>query len=290
MTPCLGGGPACKEGCQMRTKLKIPDIKALRLFDSCVTLGRVVSSGLPECLTRDNILDVMDKYDIAEALVHHYDARMIYPRSVGNNLLLKEIAGIPRLHPVWTIEPPPSTDPKAARAMVEEMLAAGVRVARLMMGAAPPLHWMWKDLCEALEERRVPCLLDFAPTGYSYPWGSTVANPGDLIIDQLRTICLAHPSLPMILSHVSGGLGIACSILPLIRSVPNLHLDITGIIDYWRTAVADLGPERVFFATGMPFYEPATFISNVQYAREIDDDAKLKICGGNLRRLLEDVG
>lgn len=272
----------------MKTKLKIPDIKDLRLFDTCVTLGHVPQAGGCEWLTPDNILDVMDKYDIAEALVHHNEARGTYPRSIGNELLLRRIEGMPRLHPVWLLEPPASPDPKAAHAMVEEMLAAGVRAARLRMGIAPPLHWLWKDLCEALEEHRVPCILDFGGAqGWASP--STVGNPDDYAIDHLRTICLAHPNLQMILSHVSGGLGIAYSILPLMRRVPNLHMDITSVIDYWRTAATEIGPERVFFGTGMPFYAPDTFVSNVQYAHEIDETAKRKICGDNLRRLLEGV-
>ena len=214
---------------------------------------------------------------------------MNYPRRVGNQLLLKSIRGIPRLHPVWVLEPPPSSDSAAAQAMVREMLAAGVKVARLMMGVAPPLLWLWDDLCAALEAHRVPCFLDFAPTGYKDPYGATNVSPDANVVDRLRDICLAHPKLPMILSHVVGGLGISYPILPLMRRVPNLHMDITSIVDYWRRAARELGPERVFFATGAPFFDPATFVGNVQYAHEIDEDAKRKICGDNLRRLMEAV-
>jgi len=194
-----------------------------------------------------------------------------------------------RLHPAWVLEPPASPDPKAARAMVEEMLAAGVKVARLMMGAAPPLHWLWEDLCEALEEHRVPCMLDFAPAGYGPPAGSTQGVPDASAVHHLREICLAHPALPMILSHASGGLGLSYPTLPLMRRVPNLHIDITSVVDYWRRAAVEIAPQRVLFATGMPFYDPATFVSNVQYAHEIDTEAKKMICGDNLRRLMEAV-
>jgi predicted TIM-barrel fold metal-dependent hydrolase len=93
----------------------------------------------------------------------------------------------------------------------------------------------------------------------------------------------------MILSHVSGGLGLAYTTLPLMRRLPNLHLDITNVLTYWRVVVAELGPGRAFFATGMPFYDPAIFISNVQYARDLSLEAKQAICGGNMRRLMEAV-
>ena len=70
---------------------------------------------------------------------------------------------------------------------------------------------------------------------------------------------------------------------------PNLHLDITSIVDYWRHVAHDLGPARVFFATGMPFYDPAIFVSSVQYASDLDDADKQAVCGGNMRRLLRAV-
>ena len=173
--------------------------------------------------------------------------------------------------------------------MVEEMLAAGARAARLLMGYAPPFHWLWRDLCEALEEHRVPAFLDFASTGWGPPFGSTASVPDAAAIDGLREICLAHPGLPMILSNCVGGLGLAYPTLPLMRLAPNLHIDITAVLQYWRTAATELGPERVLFATGMPFTDPGTYVSNVQYAHEIDGEAKRMISGGNLRRLLAEV-
>ena len=272
----------------MEATTRAPDIAGLKLFDSCVTLGRVVRAGTPLSLTPDNILEVMDKHDIAEALVHHNEARLMRPRRRGNRRLLKEIEGIPRLHPVWALEPPSSRDPQAALDMVEEMRAADVKVARLMMGEAPPLHWLWEDLCEVLEAHHVPCLLDFAPGGYGGS-GSTQGVPDAWAVNGLREICLAHPELPMILSHVSGGLGVSYPTLPLMRRVPNLHVDVTSVVDYWRNAALELGPKRVLFATGMPFYDPATFVANIQYAHQFDQEAKRVMCGGNLRLLLEDV-
>ncbi len=263
-----------------------PHIRDLRPFDTCVTLG-YMTAGVPS-LVSENILSVMDKHDIAEALVHNNEARVVYPRERGNRRLLEWVRGQERLHPVWVLEPPAQPGLPAARALVEEMLEAGVRVARLMMGVAPPLLWLWDDLCTALEEHRVPCLLDFADTRV-HTQASTQGIPDALAVDRLREICLAHPQLPMILSHVSGGLGISYPIVPLMRRVPNLHLDITNIVDYWRRAVRELGPERVFFATGMPFYDPAILVSNVQYARGLDPAAKRAIYGDNMRRLLEAV-
>jgi len=269
----------------MRATRKMPNIKELALFDSCVTLGASCTPGVPEHLTAENVLEVMDAHDIAEALVHSNEARLIRPRRRGNERLLREIKGMDRLHPVWVLEPPKGPDPAGGRKMVEEMLAAGVRAARLMMGHAPPLHWMWKDLCAALEAHRVVCLLDFAAVRFP----ATNCMPDALMLNELLEICLAHPDLPMILSHHSGGLGVSPATIPLMHRAANVRIDLTGIVDYWRKVAVELGPERVVFATGMPFYDPATLVGNVQYDETLDAAAKRMICGGNLRRLLEGV-
>jgi len=267
----------------------MPDIRELRLFDSCVTLGRIVRAGTPESLLAENILAVMDHYDIAEALVHENEARLVRPRSWGNQRLLREIRGMSRLHPEWVLEPPKRPDRKAAAAMVEDMLDAGVRAARLMMGVAPPLIWLWDELLGALEEHRVPCFLDFTPDNYRPPFGATHAVPDATALNNLRDCCLAHPQLPMILSHASGGLGLAFPTLPLIFRVPNLHLDITNILDYGRNVCREAGASRLFFATGMPYYDPAILVSNIQYDPFLGPDEKRRVCGDNLRGLLAAV-
>lgn len=261
---------------------RMPDLKALRLFDSCVTLGRIVLSTLPQVLTARNILETLDRYGIAEALVHEHHARTIYPREHGNRRLLDAIRDMSRLHPVWVIEPPKRPARDAARALVEEMLEAGVRAARFPLKVAPPLPWLWEDLCAVLEEHRVPCFLDFGDV-------STMGSPTDSDVNGIRDIALAHPELPMVCSHVVGGLGIHYAVVPLIRRVKNLYIDTTGILEYWREVARDVGADRVLFATGAPFADPGIYVSNVQYARELDETAKRMICGDNLRRLLEDV-
>ena len=118
-----------------------PSIEELRLFDTCVTLG-FMTAGV-QCLTPDNVLGVMDKHDIAEALVINNESRVIYPRARGNRRLIEWIRGEERLYPVWAIEPPAKPDPLHARGLVEEMLDEGVRAARLMMGVlALLLIWL----------------------------------------------------------------------------------------------------------------------------------------------------
>ena len=267
----------------MQATDKMPDLDGLKLFDSCVSLGRVVHSHHPESFeTADDLIAMMDRFHIAEALAHDHHARLVYPREDGNRRLLEAIEGQDRLHPVWVIEPPKTPGRKAAEALVEEMLGAGVKAARLPMKMIPPLPWVWDDLCAVLEEHRIPCFLDFGDV-------STRGAMGDSDVNCVRDIALAHPELPLVLSHVMGGLGVHPAVVHLMGRTGNVCLDICGILEYWRDAARDVGPDRVLFATGAPFTDSGILISNIQYAVGFDAEAKTAMCGENLRVLMEAV-
>ena len=265
----------------MEAEPRASDLESLRLFDSCVTLGRIVHSGYPVSLTADSLLELMDRYAIADALVHEHHARNRYPREEGNARVCEAVRGRPRLHPVWVMEPPREPGSLSARRAVARAIDAGVRAVRLPMQTIPPLAWLWDDFLAELEARHVPCFLDF---GGVSTWGDL--DDGD--VDGVRTLALAHPGLALVLSNVVGGLGIHPGILPLVRRTPNVLVDTTGVLEFWREAAA-VDPGRVLFATGMPFTDPGIYVSNVQYARGLDEEAKRLICGGRLRALLEAV-
>ena len=262
-------------------KAKMPGLKELELFDSCVTLGRF--SAVTCISSAEQLLSIMDRYVIAEALVHDYHARSVYPLEHGNRRLMDMVRGQPRLHPVWALEPPIQPGQKPAEKLANDMLAAGVRAARLRLGSKGNMPWVWEDLLAVLEAHRIPCFLDYGPPE------STVGSLTDQDMEALHIIVQKHPHLPLILSHVMGGVGIHPAAIYLLYRCDNLHLDISGILEYWRNAAYRLGPERVLFATGMPFTDPGILVSNVQYALGLDEAAKKLICGGNLRRLMREV-
>lgn len=266
----------------MIAKPQVPGLDKLRLFDSCVTFGRFTAGPGQPCITADNVIEILDRLQIHAALVHEQNARQIHPREHGNRRLLEAIKDIPRLHPAWVIEPPVTPGRDAAADVVGAMLEAGVRAARFPLRHMPIHAWLWEDLCAELAEHRVPCFFDFGFT-------TTSGDLNDVDINGVRDIALAFPDLPIVLSHLFGGLGVHPGVVPLIHRTTNVMMDITGILQYWRDVARDVGPDRVLFATGMPFVEPLTYVSNVQYARGLDEQAKKMICGDNLRRLLEAV-
>jgi len=263
------------------SKIKITGLKELRVFDSCITFGRCNYE--ISIKSAEQLLSIMDRYYIEEALVHDYHARVLYPIEDGNRRLLDMIRNCPRLHPVWILEPPLQPGRILPDRLVDEMLASGVRVARLHLPAKGVLAWVWEDLFAALEAHRIPCFLDFGTDE------STLGSLTDNDLEVLHDLVQQHPQLPLILSHVMGGLGVNPGALYLIHRSKNLYLDITGILEYWRKIAYEVGPDRVLFATGMPFTDPGILVSNVQYALGLDEKAKKMICGDNLRRLIGGV-
>jgi len=260
----------------------MPALEDLGLFDSCVTFGRFTAGPGQPCITAGNVIGILDRLRIREALVHEEHARQIHPREHGNRRLLEAIKDMPRLHPAWVIEPPVTPGREAAAHVVGEMLEAGVRAARFPLRHMPLHAWLWEDLCAELAAHRVPCFFDFG-------WTATQGDLNDVDINGVRDIALAFTDLPIVLSNLFGGLGVHPEVVPLIHRTPNVMIDITGIMRYWRDVARDVGPDRVLFATGMPFAEPLTYVSNVQYARGLNEKAKKMICGDNLRRLLRAV-
>ncbi|TFH42205.1 MAG: hypothetical protein E4H01_13825, partial [Lysobacterales bacterium] len=198
----------------MRSNPSMPNLSELQLFDSCVTLRRFMSE---LCIpTATDLLAIMNRYGIAEALVHEYHARGLPPFDHGNRRLLELIRGQPRLYPVWVLEPPVQPGHQPAELLVDEMLTAGVLVARLRLHSKGALPWVWNDLFCALEAHRIPCFFDFGPPE------STLGALEDADVDALRTIAMQHPQLPMVISHVMGGLGVHPALSYLIQRTANV--------------------------------------------------------------------
>src|SRR5687767_4931603 len=143
------------------------------------------------------LLGSLDAYGVQRALVTHTLAKWHHP-PVGNRRLQEEIAGHPRLSPCWVVLPAATGEVPSEAEQVANLLAAGVRAARL----CPAAHrlslqqWEIEPLVAALAERRVPLLLDFdhgpwseaKPERYRFAWWA----------------CRAYPDLPLILLREPG--------------------------------------------------------------------------------------
>jgi hypothetical protein len=251
-------------------------IQKLSLFDANCMLGRIVApkAGFP--LSVGELLDVMEDFEIAEALVYHATSKEYHPAQ-GNRILLDEIAGTARLHPMWVVMPSQTGEFPPEETLLEEMLSRGVKAARVFPHPDhhnfPLTDWASQKLLRSLESRRVPLFVDQE----LIDWGT------------VHDLSAEYPRLPLVLTNV--GYRVNRFLFPLCERFGNLHIELSMYCGH--RGIEDLagrfGAERLLFGTRLPYFTPGSAIGMLSYAR-ISEQDKRRIAGDNLRGLLAKVG
>jgi hypothetical protein len=258
----------------------------MELFDACCALGPAPRYPLAQ-EDVPSLLAEMDRLGIARALVHHTLAAAHAPDE-GNVRLMDAIAGQRRLEPCWVLVPGEGTArPGVEAALCDAMGAQGVRAVRIYPRdhGYPLAEWMAGRLLAALGERNYLVSLDLdqvlLPSGMFDLNQSTWAD--------LLWLCRAHPGLAVLLTRV--GYRSLRALLPLLRACPNLHLDTSYFATHLgiETVAAQVGAERLLFASGQPYVDGGAAIARVRYA-EVTAEQAAQISSGNVERLLERVG
>jgi len=257
----------------------------LDFFDCNCYLGPVNRPPLWTYPSAAQLLADMDHFGIREAAVTHTIARD-YRQETGNRAVLEALEGQPRLHGCWVLKvhgdafEPPIAD------QVDEMLAAGVRVVRLLPPARHPYvlaDWATRGLWGALAERRIPVLLTASDLA-KHPDDRTAGFSAE----NVYTLCREHPDLPVIIlrfNYTSTRVT-----LPILERCPNLYLEISYFTLHRGVELITrlFGAERLIFGTGAPVSNPGLALALVRYANVSDADRRA-IAGENFRRLLEGV-
>ncbi len=109
--------------------------------------------------------------------------------------------------------------------------------------------------------------------------------PTESTPDHAARLARRYPEAKLLMAHSGGDWERG---LRAIRDVPSLHTDICGSDNYTgmvEMAVRELGADRVVWGTDCPGRSMASQIGKVLGA-DIDEDARAKILGGNMARLL----
>jgi hypothetical protein len=257
----------------------------LNFFDCNTFIGRSRKPSPLAFDTVEGLLAELDYLGIDEAAVFHMAGVSAWDE--GNAELMAGIQGHERLHGCWTYPLHHYPDMPEPLKVVENMLAQGVKIARLFPTyyfTQEVSDWACGKLFSALESHRVPVFLTNSELG-RFPDETRPSYSPKNIYD----ICQRHPQLPLVIMQLNFS---ATRILyPLMEQCPNLHVEIS----YYTThrgvefLVRDFGPERVLFGTGMPSNGPGVALGLVRYA-DITDEARALVAGGNTRRLMQEVG
>jgi len=248
-----------------------------QLFDANVVVGPLPRRppGAPESVPA--LLETMDRYGLATALVTHASAKWHDP-ALGNERLIRELSGQDRLIPCWVVLPASCGEVPPEAEQVQDLIASGARAARL----CPVAHRLSLEpfevdrLLGALEERRVPLLLDCDNVHWSEP------RPWRFI----AWACTTFPALPIIL--LREGQASFRALFALLDQYTNLVVETSYLQghDAINLIVQRWGPSRLVFGTGLPLWDPALPITGLTYAG-LSPVQREAVGGGTLRRLLE---
>jgi predicted TIM-barrel fold metal-dependent hydrolase len=112
-------------------------------------------------------------------------------------------------------------------------------------------------------------------------------------IPDMDRLCRQYPQVTWVLPHPGDSATEVVARCELARKHENICLDLSGH-GVQRMGVLDLavccaGPERVLFGSDYTINDPAAVIATIQ-ASYLDDEAKAKVLGGNVVRMLAERG
>lgn len=254
-------------------------------FDCDTTIGR--SYGTKNLggyhISPQQLIAAMDQAGVEQAVVYHTLSREYAP-AVGNARLTEELAGLERrLVGCWVLLPHHTGEIAPPRELVRDMLRNNVRMARMFPNFHPNSHrfelaeWCVGELLSALEEVRMPLIIDFALFRRDQP-------PFRDIYD----ICRNHPGLPVVLVGVQARNN--RSLFPLLKQFKQLHIQTAGYYVHRgiENFVSAFGSEQLLFGSGYPILGMGAAVFHLERSL-IPQQDKRQIAGGNLNRLLNQV-
>lgn len=253
-------------------------------FDCNLMVGR--PAALATCdreVTPDALLEQLAGLGVRRALVSHVVAKEYHP-SVGNAQLLEALAGQPELLPCWVVLPHHTREMPEPEALIAQMLASGVRAARIYPGISGGMGHRFSllphvagPLLATLERHRIPLFVDYL-----------LGRRDEIDWREVVDVCERHPGLPVVLIRPGGRSD--RNLYPLMRGLPNLHIESSGYnANRGIEALAEYtGPERILYGSGYPYNTMPGALFRVAHSRMPLPWRQL-VAGGNLERLLNGV-
>ncbi len=254
----------------MRTRDPVDDIA---YWDCNVMVGLPPSGVRVACPDADALLREMDSAGVQEALVYH--VVMQYGAPIQGNPLACEVASAsPRLHGTWALLPPSTAELPTGDAFFSALKEHDVRALWAFPGQHrySPNRVTMGSLLDEVSERRIPVLM---------PCSDGWAPIGELLADYPRLVLVT-------IGH--GPWGEDRYFRPLMDAYEHLHLGISRyeLSGGLAELVQRYGPDRLLNGSGYPRWSmggPRLMLARA----EIDDAARRRIAGGNLKRLLEEA-
>ena len=260
---------------QETAERKRAEIERLGLFDANLWLGDPEFFPLAEALEPAGVEACLRRYGLDGALVSHWDAVRLSAQD-GNQALVDAAGALPRsAFTVWTGLPTALPEPGPLPGLSPPH--PQVRGVRLF----PMTHhfsltpWVVGSLCEWCVEHRLPLFV----------WHVEIRW------EELHALAAAFPRLEVVVeSQWQKILYHLRDLAALLASCPNVLVEISNFVgqDHLAQFAGRFGAERLLFGSFLPVNDPYAAIGMILDA-DIPAEAKARIAGGNLRRLVGEV-
>ncbi|HVX45477.1 MAG TPA: amidohydrolase family protein [Mycobacteriales bacterium] len=215
------------------------------------------------------LLSNMDRVGIAEAVVGHFQSWLHDPAE-GNQQLIAELKGEPRLRPCWTMLPDSCGEIAPPAEFVTAAREAGVVAVR----AYPHDHDYdlggpdTAAMLDTLAAEGIPLLVDAPQAGWPV----------------LEAVAKKHPTLRLIACRA--GYRTLRRIAGVLGRTDNLYLDTANLSSHCglEWLVERFGAERFFFGTANPEHDPAETVTRLLWS-ELSDEQVSTIGSENYRNL-----
>jgi hypothetical protein len=244
---------------------------SLKFFDSNGAFGPYRTRVFRYARTAGELIEEMDFANIDRTLVYHTAMRFDHP-SVGNELVVSQTVGQPRLLPTWALLPSQTREQPALPALLREMCRHEVRLLRLF----PDDHRYfldeatWADQMAVYSERRIPLFIRAS-------------------LDKVANLLKSFPDL-IVITGSQGSNPLDRYAWPLIERFPNLMFETSGYLvdggieEFCRRYSA----ARLIFASGFPDNSSGAAMLALAQA-DIPNAQRQAIAADNLCRLLAEA-
>ena len=245
----------------------------MRFFDASCRLGRPAAFGEGMPWQTDAILQIMERCHIDDALAYHIVAREGEVQD-GNELLLKELADHPQIHPQWCALPATYDEFLHADALGDAMKENGVKTLRIapkgFAHSAQP--YAMKELMDFAAQCHVPVFFDYGEAPY----------------DEMYDLCHNYPDVNFVVTNTAYTLNRWLG--PILDNCGNLYVGTGNYVPHrgLETFCKYYSADRLVFNTNLPFGSAAAAVSLVCFA-DISKEEKELIAHGNIERLLGEV-
>ena len=243
----------------------------LKFLDCNLNYGpQTAAEELKSCDDINELTGHMERAGISGGLVH----KTIKEAILANNSLADDIKNKDNLKGVWLILPSctgeiplPHDLPKAMKQNNIGAITVNPKAHKYL-----PRKIALGDYMEMAQERKIPVLFN---------------TSRGITLEQIDDIMQDFPNLTVILTYAHEWPNDRF-LRPFLDAYPNLCLDMAYVMtDNWlNDMLKRYAAERILFGSGFPIAYIGAHMLVIKHA-EISEEAKIKIAGGNLKKLLE---